>query len=597
MILPVNMSDENNNNNDKIKIESNRRTLRIMILHHDKEAIALLFGELQKCGYELFYECVSNISDLTRLLQEFSWDLIIANYTGPRYFALDALNITREVSIDIPFIVVSDQSGEDLAVEVMKAGAHDFVTLNNLLRLMPVINRELKEAEIRAAHRRADETIRYQSYHDTLTRLPNRALFFDRLQQKLLRAHRNKSQVSLLLFDLSKFKTINDQLGYHCGDILLQQLGSRLKSSIRQSDTIARLGGVEFAIIMPDIDSEATLYTANKILDLIEKPFFINANHYHIKANIGIAYYPKHGETVDSLIKHADIALQSAKKHMGGLYLYREEQPFAPRKDVSLTSELFKAVNENQLSLHYQPKVNIKTGEVCGVEALVRWKHPEHGYISPEEFIPLAEQTDVIRQITVWVFEACLKQYKEWESNGLELSIAINLSFKNLLDPSCHERVIDILEKHEVPPGAIELELTETTTMSDPHTTKRMMEYFTKLGISFSIDDFGTGYSSLSYLKKLPVKLLKIDKSFIMEMINDDNDAVIVRATIDLAHNLGLKVVAEGIEDRATWDLLQILRCDIAQGYYISKAIPADDIVTWVNNFQQEFIETHSLNK
>ncbi|MCW8929137.1 MAG: EAL domain-containing protein [Gammaproteobacteria bacterium] len=599
------MTDHKNpviNLNSKLTPDSTpQKTLRIIILHHKQSETNLLLGEIQKSGYKLTYKLTDNISELTNLLHKSNWDLIIANYNGPRYSALNALNITKEISLDIPFVVFADQyiskhSDEAIAVEVMKAGAHDFVTYENLIRLVPVVNREIKEAEIRAAHRRADETIRYQAYHDTLTRLPNRALFFDRLQHRIHSAQRNKTNVSLLLFNLSQFKNINEELGYHCGDILLQQLGSRLKSSLRQSDTIARMGGIEFAIIMPDIDHDNTIYTAKKILDLIETPFFINANNYHITTNIGIAFYPEHGLNADNLVKHADIALQSAKECKDGFYLYRNQQSYKPRKDVSLTSELHEAVKNEQLSVYYQPKVNFKTGNLSGVEALVRWDHPEHGFISPDEFIPLAEQTDVIREITIWVFECCLKQYNSWKSQGLALNISINISFKNLLDPSCHERVLRILEKNEVPPGAIELELTESTIMSDPVTTKRMMEFYTCRGIQFSIDDFGTGYSSLSYLKMLPVKVLKIDKSFILEMLNDDNDAVIVRATIDLAHNLGLKVVAEGIEDRATWDLLQILRCDVAQGYYISKAIPADELFEWIESFQHDFMQQHSLN-
>ncbi len=570
--------------------------LRVLILNDSESQTMDILYALQNEKFEPIYERVTSLTEMTAALENQSWDLILADYHSEKYNALDALAIVQSTHIDIPFIVLSSKSGENIAVEAMKAGAHDYIMKDNMKRLIPAIKRELREIEIRTAHRRADETIRYQSYHDTLTRLPNRALFFDRLQQAILVAHRTKKQLSILLLEIHNYQDINENIGIHFADILLQQVASRLRNSVRQSDTVARLGGVKFAILIPDIEKEITLFTARKLLDMVQKPFFLDSTKTtHITLNMGISFFPEHGYNLDKLLQNADIALQTAKKDNSQFILYRPEHNSPHRKHITLTSELHHAINDQQLFVSYQPKVEIRSGKIKGVEALIRWQHPQHGTVPPDAFIPLAEETDVIKELSLWVLDEALQQYLKWEEQGLILHIAVNLSIKNLLDPACHDRIIAIIDTYNIPSGVLELELTETTMMSDPLTALRMMKTLTDKGIRFSIDDFGTGYSSLSYLKKLPVKALKIDKSFIQDMTKDDNDAVIVRATIDLAHNLGLIVVAEGIEDRATWDLLQILRCDMAQGYYISQPIPADKVYQWMQKCNQRFAKTHAL--
>lgn len=563
--------------------------LRILILDHAEADVLTILQELESGGFELMYEQVKTLPKFLDALQTRSWDIVLSSHCPPHYSALDALQMSKETNLDLPFIVLSGSSDEGMAVEVMRAGARDYILKNNLKRLIPAIKRELAEKNIRSAYRRADETIRYQSYHDALTRLPNRALFFDRLQQTILASHREQSTFSLLLISINCFTAINEELGHHNGDLLLRQLASRLRSNLRQSDTVARMGGIEFAAILPNIGHDKTLFTTRKLLDSIERPFFINTRNYYVSANIGITLYPKHGMDVDALILNADTAMQAAKRSNGGFLLYHDSQYRTENTHRTLASELHEAITANQLILYYQPKVEISTRQIIGVEALVRWQHPKYGFISPEEFIPLAEQTDIIKPLSNWVIKTALDQYETWKREGLNLKIAINISIKNLMDFDSHTNINQLLDQYELEPGAIELELTETTMMSEPETAMHRMKLLSQRGILFSIDDFGTGYSSLSYLKRLPVNILKIDKSFIQNMTTDDNDAVIVRATIDLAHNIGLKIVAEGVENKATWDLLEILRCDIAQGYYINPPLPPAAINDWVRQSQHRF--------
>lgn len=563
------------------------KTIRVLIMEESNECTATLLQMLKEGGIPTIAERVDTLTALTAAFEDATWDLVLADYQARRYDALDALAIFKQTGLDIPFIVLSGTRNEKLAVEAMRAGAQDFLFKDNLTRLIPVIEREMREMEIRSAHRRADETIRYHAYHDALTRLPNRALFIDRLQQTIISTDRHSIDISLLLIDLNKFHEVNDSLGHHTGDILLQQVANRLRDSVRRSDTVARMDGIEFAVMFTGVDHSKALFSARKIMENLEKPYLLNVTQCQITASMGVAFFPEHGHTVDLLLNHADIALQAAKKNEGGFTVYRTNQSGqTAMTHMALSSELQMAIEYNHLTLHYQPKVDMKTAMVTGVEALVRWEHPKHGFVSPEEFIPLAEQTEIIQELTLWVLNKALTQYKKWADTGITLKIAVNLSMMNLVDPKCHEGINKLLDAHNVPPHTLELELTETTMMSDPAMAMRKMEQLTQRGIDFAVDDFGTGYSSLSYLKRLPVKVLKIDKSFVQDISKDDHDAVIVRATIDLAHNLGLKVVAEGIEDRETWEILHMLRCDMAQGYYISRPIFEKNVQAWMQSYK-----------
>jgi len=422
----------------------------------------------------------------------------------------------------------------------------------------------------------------HQALHDELTGLPKRKLLYDRLQQAAFQAQRGKHNAALLIMDLDRFKEINDTLGHHSGDELLKQVGSRLQQALRKSDTVARLGGDEFAILAPDSNVEQAVQLAKKVAQLMDSPYSINGMEVGVQTSIGIAVYPEHGEDVDALTRHADVAMYQAKQQGGGFAVYTSESDPHSLHRLTLIGDLRHALENDGLMLYYQPELNSASGHVTGVEALARWNHPQMGLIPPDEFIAIAEKSGQIKTLTEVVLRKAFQQHHAWQRMGVSLNISINLSARNLHDVGLPAYIGQLLEAWNVPAADIRLEITESAMLADPDKAKRILMEFDTMGLDIAIDDFGTGYSSLAYLKQLPVSIIKIDKSFVMDMTQDEDDASIVRATIDLAHNLGLKVVAEGVENEETWSALQALGCDFLQGYYISKPVPADELVRWL---------------
>lgn len=432
----------------------------------------------------------------------------------------------------------------------------------------------------------------YQALHDDLTGLPNRTLFYDRLDQALLEAKRNSTKVGIMLLDLDRFKEINDSLGHHIGDALLRQIGPRVKEVLREVDTFARLGGDEFIALLPDVGSEQdAVEVAERIAAAIEIPFVLDEVStglmIDVEASVGVALFPEHGADVDVLLQRADIAMYVAKEAHGGPEVYSNHSDQSSTRRLTVLGELRRAVDRDELDLYYQPKVDLSNGEIAGVEALLRWDHPRLGKVAPDEFILAAEQTGLMRSLTRFALERALRQWQIWHDHGLVVNIAVNLSRRSLLDPNFVDDVMAILAIHRVPHEHLQLEITESSIMADPVRAAEVCHRLNALGIGLSLDDFGAGYSSLGYLKRLPVQEIKIDKSFILGMTEDDNDEVIVRSTIDLARNLGLRVVAEGVETRAVWDSLQSLGCDQAQGYFLGRPMPGHELPEWFENFGQ----------
>ncbi len=426
-----------------------------------------------------------------------------------------------------------------------------------------------------------EKTIQSLAYYDPLTTLPNRALLHDRLTQAIQAGRHQHKPLAFLLLDLDRFKDINNTLGHHHGDLILQQMGPRLQGLLRQVDMIARLGGDEFAILLPGTDAEGAVRVVNKLHQALVDPFLIDGLTITVEASIGIALYPDHGETADLLIQRANVAMYHAKQAGGGHTVYSTEHDHYNPRRLALMTELRYAIEHDELVLYYQPKIHLKTGRVIGVEALVRWRHPNRGLIAPDEFIPLAERTGLIKPLTLWVLTAALHQSRTWQRAGLRLSVAVNLSARNLQDTELADQIEEMLTRSGIPPNQLELEITESTIMADPPRALEILTRLHHMQIPLAIDDFGTGYSSLGYLRKLPVSSIKIDKSFVKNMAADDSDAVIVRSTIELAHNLGLLVVAEGVETQYVWDRLAALGCDAAQGYYMSAPMPAAALTRW----------------
>jgi diguanylate cyclase (GGDEF)-like protein/PAS domain S-box-containing protein len=689
------------------------KPLRLLIVEDSEEDATLLIRYLERGGYALVSERVETSTAMSTALRRGTWDLVISDFTMPHFSATDALTLLQKTENDIPFIIVSGSIGEDTAVAAMKAGAHDYIMKNNLSRLIPAIERELRDVGIRrdrkevenqlresierfqiitratndtiwdwdlvtnylwwnenvsklfrysadkvgsgvawwierlhpedrektlsnvhgvidnggqfwsgeyrflrgdgsyadvfnrgyvvrdpngkplrmlgammdiTERKRAEEMIKHMAYYDTLTDLPNRTLLHDRLQQAILDGEGEKKPMALLLMDLNRFKEVNETLGHHHGDFLLQQVGPRLRGVLPESSIIARLGGDEFAILLPGTGMDKAMETARRILKALEEPFVLGVLTIDMGASIGIALWPDHGEDAYTLLQRADIAMYMAKQSHNGCAVYATEHDQTSPRRLALMGELRHAIDDNQLFPLFQPKISLQTKRAMGVETLVRWQHPNFGVIPPDQFIPLAEQTGLIKALTIWVLTAALRQCRHWLEAGLEFPVAVNLSVRNLLDPQLPSQVGEILKACGVAPRFLELEITESTIMADPAHAMEVLTELRKMGIGLSIDDFGTGYSSLGYLKKLAVDEIKIDKSFVKEMAHNEDDTAIVRSTIDLAHNLGLRVVAEGVEDQETLNRLIALGCDAAQGYYISRPVVGPELTRWMSD-------------
>jgi diguanylate cyclase (GGDEF)-like protein len=436
--------------------------------------------------------------------------------------------------------------------------------------------------EMRQQVRSRETALEHQALHDALTGLPNRALLTDRIEQAIRAARRDSSPLALLIIDLDRFKEVNDTLGHLVGDQLLTQVGERLSEALRQVDTIARLGGDEFAILLPGVDTEQACAVAQKLLAALEAEHQLDELRLYSAGSIGIAMYPEHGTEAQTLIQRADVAMYIAKRGQRGMAVYNAEEDLHSISRLALVADLRRALDEDGLSLHYQPKLELATGRVIGVEALLRWQHPEYGAIPPDQAVELAEQTGLIQRLTLWVIDRAVRQCAEWGLHGLDLEVAVNLSMYNLRNNEIVDTVRESTARHDLPPRRLAMEITENAMMSNPAAAVEVLSSLDAMGVRLAVDDFGTGFSSLAYLKRLPVDELKIDKSFVTDLTRNENDLLIVRSTIELAHNLGLTVVAEGVEDAPTWERLKTLNCDAAQGYYMSRPQEPNALARWL---------------
>jgi diguanylate cyclase (GGDEF)-like protein len=419
----------------------------------------------------------------------------------------------------------------------------------------------------------------HMATHDSLTELPNRRLFREEVNRAVTGGALHNA--ALLLIDLNRFKEVNDTLGHHHGDRVLRQLGPRLREAFRPEDLVARLGGDEFAVFMPGADNSAVEKVADRLQVALSDPVRAHDITIELDASVGLAWYPFHGGDVDTLLERADVAMYRAKATQAQLVTYRPEDDYHSPARLTLAGDLRRAIDEGQLVLHYQPQLDVAMGRPVAAEGLVRWNHPERGLIGPLEFIEVAEHTGMIKDLTYRVIELGLQDLHAWHAVGRDLALSLNISVRSLLDRNFPREVQRLLTLHGVKAESLTLELTESSLMVDPGVAKRAMHDLNEMGVSFAIDDFGTGYSSLAYLTDLPVRELKIDKSFVQAMNSDERNSIIVRSTIELARNLGLRTVAEGIEDRPTLEQIRGLGCELAQGYHISRPLPALELVNW----------------
>ena len=549
----------------------------------ESEILAKIFEMTREAGAE-----VQVVVDRSAFIDDpadvFEW---IRNVAMPRQRAIAGqVNLMLELQRSQTAAAVQDAENSFSRVRNLMLGLGTTALLTGIMIAGFVGQRVTRQA-------RQLET---QAMYDLLTGLPNRSLLHDRLHHEIGLSKREHASFGVILMDLDRFKEVNDTLGHGVGDEVLREVGRRLREAIRAEDTVARLGGDEYVLLIHNLEPEDAALIANKIFAVLNKPFHWQNQSIDLGASLGLSFYPSQCDDAGGLLRCADIAMYVAKRSGQGYALYSPDQELTSRDDLSLKSELREAIQSDQLSLYYQPQIDHRSQRVSGLEALVRWNHPSRGLLAPDQFIPLAEDAGLIAPLTHWVLKTALAQLVALQNKGYDLTMAVNLSARNLHDMELPTSILALLAESGVAPQDLILEITESAVMTNPSNGLTILTQLDRMGVTLAIDDFGTGYSSLAYLKRLPVDELKIDKSFVTDMEENDNDAVIVRSTIDLAHNLGLKVTAEGVETRGAWDLLEILGCDNSQGYFMGKPMPAEKLEAWLQASAWSGVWTNALS-
>jgi len=565
------------------------KQLHALIVEDSEVDTLLLLQELIRAGYKPIHNRVDTAETMKNELTTKTWDIVYSDFSMPQFSAFDALAILHSTGLDIPFIIVSGTIGEDRAVNAMKTGAHDYILKDNLKRLVPATERELRDAQVRREQRLADETIYRLAYIDQVTELPNRAHFRELIDEAITTAKEESRPIALLLMDIDRFKNVNDTLGHDRGDDLLKQVGMRLKTILSSPNIVARIGGDEFGILLPELAAINEVQSIiNKIQELLEPPFMIEGVPISVEASIGVATMPEHAEDSHMLLQAADIAMYHAKQMASSYAIYKPRYNLHSPEKLGLMAELREGIEKKQLLLHFQPKLELKTSRITGMEALVRWQHPRLGLLYPDKFILAAEQTGLINPLTRWVLEEALGCSQGESQQGVHLKVSVNLSARSLHDTQLLKIIDKTLQTTGAKPDQLMLEVTESAIVLDPVRAEETLVALHDMGVGLSIDDFGTGYTSLASIKRLPINEIKIDKSFITNMLTDNKDAMIVRSVIELGHNLGLSVVAEGIETKELFGALTDLGCDEIQGHFICKPQAFDQLKTWFSTSSWE---------
>ncbi len=564
-------------------------SLRILLVEDNPDDAELVLRTLRKGGYSLDSIRVDNEQDLKDALENSTWDVVLSDYSMPGFSGLAALNILKEQNLDIPFIIISGTIGEEVAVEAMRLGAHDYLMKNNLIRLVPAIQRELHDANERYARRIAEQTLRHQAYHDVLTGLPNRWLLRDRMEQALAYVRKKDLHMGVLFLDLDRFKNLNDTLGHLVGDHLLRAVADRLKKVLSAWDTIARLGGDDFVLLLPDIKETSALEEkARELLALFETPFELSGKSIYLDVSIGIAAYPDNGQDSDTLLKNAEATMYYAKAQGGKNYQFCSGDIQSATVDrFTIENELRVAIKNSELLLHYQPQFSLEDDRITGVEVLVRWQHPQRGMTSPDKFIPVAEDTGLIIPLGEWVLQQAVDDIARMREAGIVLPrVAVNLSARQLYHHDTQDTLRKLMATGNLGSDVLEVEITESGIMQNPELAAENLITMKSIGVGVAIDDFGTGYSSLAYLKRFPIDVLKIDRAFVRDITLNSDDASIVKAILALAKALNLHVIAEGLETQAQYDYLKELGCNEGQGYIYARPMPFDDLLEFIREKQ-----------
>ena len=564
-------------------------SLRLLMIEDNPDDEALILRAIRKGGFNVEHVRVDNPDDLFTVLKNREWDIVLSDYQMPEFNGLAALKIVKQRSKDLPFIVVSGTIGEEVAVEAMRSGAQDYLMKDNLTRLVPAIRRELADADERRALREAQQTLRHQAYHDILTGLPNRWLLRDRMEQALKYVRQKKSGLAVMFLDLDRFKNLNDTLGHSTGDYLLRAVSERLNLILNDRDTLARLGGDDFVVMLMDIlDAEQAAAAADLLLTALHEPFVVDNKEIYIGASIGIALHPANGDEFDVLIKNAESAMYYAKDQGRNNYQFFSQEIQAATADrFAIENELRGAIRASELRLYYQPQFTLRDGRITGLEALVRWEHPQRGMTPPDKFIPVAEESGLIIPLGEWVLRQAAEDSMKIRNAGCKLQrLAINLSARQLYHQDTLDMLRELVSRRDLGTEVLEIEITESGIMQNPEQAVANLTAIREMGIGIAIDDFGTGYSSLAYLKRFPINILKIDRSFIRDITLDQDDTTIVKTILAMAEALNLRVIAEGVETREQYDFLAELGCAEGQGYIFAKPMPCEDLISFFRQRQ-----------
>lgn len=580
--------------------------LCILLVDDDYEDYLItkdLVSEFRGMDYAL--EWVSSYDEGLTVMENREYDVYLFDYRLGESNGLDLLRQGIENGCKAPMILLTGQDDREVDMEAMKAGAADYLVKGK-------IDSALLERSIRYAVERkvAEEQIMQAAYYDHLTQLPNRVLFNDRLKYTIELAGRNRRTAAILFLDLDNFKRINDTLGHRTGDLLLKDTADRLTGCMRKSDTIsryhvdpsiptvARLGGDEFIFLLPEIrHCEDIITVVKRIMDVMSYPFSLECQEVFVTVSVGIAVYPLDGINVDTLLKNADTAMYHAKSQgKNNFQFYEQSMNAAALKKLTLENQLHKALERQEFLVYYQPQMDMRTGEIIGTEALIRWQHPDMGMIPPDEFIPLAEETGLIIPIGEWVLHAACAQNMAWQAAGLPpVCVAVNISTHQLMHKNFISCVTQVLAETGLPSHYLELEITESIMMLNIDTNIGIIHALKDMGLRFAIDDFGIGFSSFNYLKRLPLDAIKIDRSFVQDITTNPDDATIVTAMIAMSHSLNLKVIAEGVETEEQQVFLREQGCDFLQGYLLSRPMPSAEFERFLLAHQPA-VGSHSLS-
>lgn len=560
------------------------KRLRLLLVEDSAADAELVLLELQREEYDVQLTTVHDEARFRAAISQSSWDVIISDYALPQFSGKRCLEIYHELKLDIPFILVSGSIGEEAAVACMKAGAHDYVMKDRLHRLPQAVQRSMEETALRRKHEQLMEHFKYLTFHDPITGLPNERKFRE-TYENLFDTGADESTGStyaILRIDINNAKELQSVLLPDDYDMFVRQFVSRMLNGCEQAVDCSRVGSSSFCIVLLIKEIDEAKSATQALIEKFQDPFDMRVSMLHADVSIGIALFPEHGRTADELLRRANTAVTQAQAMSKSLVFYSAKDDKSNPENLALLGELRQAIRDGQLVLHYQPIMELDTEKIVGVEALVRWTHPVHGMIPPFRFIEPAERSDLIRPLTRWVIEEAFRQFAAWQKQGLNIFVSINLSVRNIQNDSLPDYIRKKTQEYRVNPNLIAFEVTESAVMSDIETANTVLDEIHEMGFKISMDDFGTGHSSLAYLKNLTLDHIKIDRSFISGITDENENLVIVEAITGIARRLKRTTIAEGVETREELDLLKEIQCHYVQGYYISKPLPASELTPWL---------------